>query len=113
MTYSTTTPTLRQKKQAIQRWIVSTSCRCVMLGMVVLFGFLYILETNAVSTKGYEISDLERQVESLQQEQQRVAVQIAQYQSMKSIEERMVGMNLVAAADVQYVNVVGTAVARR
>ncbi len=113
MTYSSTTPTLRQQRQAIQRWIFSASCRFTLLTIVVLFGILYIVETNSVSTKGYEISDLERRLETLQQEHQRLTVEIAGYRSMKSIEERVKGMNLVSATDVQYVNVVGTAVARR
>lgn len=109
----TKTPTMREKRQAIHQWILGRSCRLCLLVVLGVFSVLYIIETNAVSTKGFAISDLERKIETLEQEQQRLNVEIAKSRSMKSVEERLQKMNMVAAADVQYVSVVGTAVARR
>jgi cell division protein FtsL len=78
-----------------------------------VFGVLYVLQTNSLSTKGYEIGDLQRQISALQHDNEGVEVDIASYRSMKSIQERLKKLSLVDATDTQYVNVVGTAVAER
>ena len=106
-------PTLREKRLAVQRWCVSTTCRGLVLALIFVFGLLYLFKVNTVSTQGFVISDLESKIEQLERENKRLDVQIASGRSMKSIETRLEGMNLVVAADMQYVTPVGTAVARR
>ncbi|HYE59706.1 MAG TPA: septum formation initiator family protein [Candidatus Kapabacteria bacterium] len=105
--------TMREKRKALQLWMVSTTSRVVLCGCVILFGVLYILETSAISTKGYEMSDLQKQIQELEQENERIDVAIADHRSMESIERRVKDLNLVLAGDVTYVSPVGTAVARR
>lgn len=111
--YIKSRPTLRQKRQAVQRWFVSTSCRAVLLGCMVLFGILYLAKVNSVSTQGLVISDLEDAIVELERDNKKLDVQIASYRSMQSVESRLGNMNLVAAGEKQYVTSVGTAVARR
>ncbi len=106
-------PTLRQKRLAVQRWFVSTTCRAFLLGCILVFGVLYLFKVNTVSTQGFVISDLEGQIIELERENKRLDVKIASNRSMKSVEERLQGMEFVAAGDMQYVTPVGTAVALR
>ena len=106
-------PTLREKRLSVQRWFVSTTCRGLLLGCIVVFGVLYLFKVNTVSTQGFVISDLEGQIIELERENKRLGVQIASHRSMKSVEERLQGMEFVAAGDMQYVTPVGTAVALR
>ena len=105
--------TLREKHQQIRQWMVSTTFRVILLVIIFLFGFLYIWQTNTVSTKGYELTDLERKVEALKRENSRLQVEIAQHTSMQSVQQRLQGTDLVAITDIQYVRPVGTAVAKR
>ncbi|HBB38534.1 MAG TPA: hypothetical protein DEP63_04180 [Candidatus Magasanikbacteria bacterium] len=105
-------PTLREKKLAVQRWLVSTTFRTMLLGAIVLFGVLYLFKVNTVSTQGFVISDLEVEIQELERENQRLDVQIASYRSMHSLEARLESTDLVAASDMQYLIPVGTAVAR-
>lgn len=79
----------------------------------IVFGIMYIVQTNSISTRGYEMSDLENQITSLEQENQKLEFQIASNKSMKSIQSRLAGTELVAANNFQYGSLVGTAMAMR
>ena len=105
--------TMRERRIAIRQWLLSTSFRAVLVTVVALFGVMYVVQISSASTKGYEISDLNKQIQSLEQENQRLEFEVATHRSMKSIQERLQGTNLVVADDIQYVTLVGTAVAMR
>ena len=103
----------KQAETAINfQWLFSKTSRFVLLGATSLLGFLYLIQTSALATKGYDITDLQRQVRGLEHDTQSLDWQIAQYQSMGSIQERLKAMDLVAATDVNYVSA-GAVVAKR
>lgn len=111
--YCNTQTTLREKHKKVRQWMVSTTFRVMLVCTILFFGFLYIWQTNTVSTKGYALTDLERKVEELKQENSRLQVEIAKHTSMQSVQQRLQTTDLVAITDVQYVRPVGTAVAKR
>ncbi len=96
-----------------KHWMSSTSVRLLVLFIFVIGSLLYVLQTSAVSTTGYEITAMQKQIQSLKQENQRVQFDIATHRSMKSIQARLSGLRMVAADEVEYINVPGGAVARR
>lgn len=79
----------------------------------IIFGVMYIVQTSSISAKGYEMSDLEDQITSLEQENQKLEFKIASNKSMKSIQNRLAGTELVVADSYQYGSLVGTAMAMR
>lgn len=93
--------------------MVSASFRFGLIVFIVIFGFLYVWKTNSVSTKGYEISDLETHIKQLEQENRKLQVHIAEYSSMQSIQQRLAGADLVPTDHVEYVTLVGSTVAQR
>lgn len=97
----------------MKRMFLSSSFRAGLMVFIALFGTMYVLQTTAVSTKGYVISDLERQVRTLKQETKQLNVDIATHSSMKSIQARLENHNLVSVGQVTYINPVGSAVAIR
>ena len=105
-------PTLREKRRAVQTWLVSTTFRSMLLVAIMVFGVLYLFKVNTVSSQGFVITDLQDQIVELERENQRLDVQIASYRSMNSLEARPEGTDLVVASDIVYVTPVGTAVAR-
>lgn len=105
--------TQREKRIAIKKWMVSTWFRAGLIVAIIVFGVLYIIEMSSVSTKGFVISDLQKQLQTLEHETRALDVEISKYRSIKSIEERLQGMDLVYATQVDYVTPVGTVVARR
>lgn len=106
-------PTLRQKKHEARKWLLSATCRFAFGAFVVVFGILYVAQTNAFSTKGYEINEIEGQIQALEQENQKLEFEIATHGSMQSIQSRLPSLDLVAVDGVKYVTLTGSAVARR
>lgn len=104
---------MQQERLALKQFVFSRTCRMILIGCFALFGVLYIMQTSSVSTKGFEISELQGQVRMLENETRSLDVEIAQYRSMKSIQQRLDGMELVEAHNIEYVTPVGTAVALR
>ena len=102
-----------EQKRRLGDWAIGKAPRQFLLVLMVLFALGYVIQTSAVSTKGYDISDLQKHVRTMRQEEQTLELQIAEYRSMASIQERLKAMNLVAAGDVQYVSEAGAVVARR
>ncbi|MFH1286226.1 MAG: hypothetical protein ABII02_00555 [Candidatus Magasanikbacteria bacterium] len=110
--FATKKQTMREKKMAMKKWVVSAAFRTSLIVCIVVFGVLYLFQTNAVSSRGYELSDLESQIESLEKETQKLEVEISKYRSMESIQERLEGMEMVVAGNIDYV-AQRSAVARR
>jgi len=105
--------TLREKKCAWQEMLLGKTCRIFCLIFVVVFGLLYVLKVSTLSAKGCEITDLEKQIQTLQNENQKLEFEIATNRSMKSIEERLKSMNLVVADKIEYVTIAGNSIARK
>jgi len=106
-------PTMREQKHAVQSLLVSTSFRISLIAFALIFGVLYVLQTATVSTKGYEISDLEQHLTELERETKKLDVQIAEHRSMHSIENRLARLNMVPADQMVYVSSGVPAVAKR
>ena len=73
----------------------------------------YMMNVSAISARGYDLAALERDVEELKRENQRLQFEIAKHQSMASIEARLPDLELVAADGVEYVDAGRAIVARR
>lgn len=105
--------TLRSKRLAVEQWMRGTRVRMFLVALIALFGVLYIGQTSSVSTKGFEISDLQKQIRELEQQTRSIDVEIAQHRSMVSIQNRLSDKGFVPAGQPQYIDVVGSAVVRR
>ena len=111
--YKNKNQTMREKRMAVRQWLVSTTFRGVLLTVIAVFGVMYVAQTSSASTKGYDMRDLEKQIQSLEHETQRLEFEIATHRSMQSIQTRLAGLNMVSADNVEYATLVGTAVAMR
>lgn len=111
--YSRNRVTMREKRIRRRRWMVGNTLRVITVTMITLFGFLYVIQTNASSAKGYALSDLENQIRDLKREEDKLEVEIATHQSMQKIQERLPDTDLVAVDKVEYLTAVGQVVAQR
>lgn len=105
--------TLRQKRMAWREMFLSSTCKYAIMVFIVFFSILYVLQTSSISAKGFAMSDLEKQIQILENENQKVEFQIATHRSMKSIEERLKSMNLVVVDNAQYATLAGNALTMR
>ena len=105
--------TLIQKRTALKNLMLNTMFRATLLVTVCLFGVMYLFQTSSLSTKGYTISELERQVQKLEQENRRLEVNISEHRSIASVMQRLEEKDFVNTEVLTYVSDFGTAVAVR
>jgi len=113
MKYKGKKQSLRQQRVALKRLAMSHTARVALFVFCVVAGFLYIWQTNTVSTKGYMITELEQNIRQLEYENRKIEVEIAEKSSLTSVEQRLDDVKLVAVDHVEYVDVLGGAVAQR
>jgi cell division protein FtsL len=111
--YASSLQIKKENESAWRKWFESTTFRVFILVVLAVLGVLYIVQTSSISTKGYAISDLQKQVKILEQDNRALQVKVAENRSMNSIQSRLKGMNLVSALDVEYMMPTGNTVARR
>lgn len=70
--------------------------------LVCLLSLFYLAQSNKISTKGYEIRELEEKLEALQEENHKLELKAAELQSVKYIEEEVKHLNMVPVEEVIY-----------
>jgi hypothetical protein len=86
----------RKVRASTRRWFLVP-----LLGIIV-FGLLYVFVVNHTASQGYQMRDLEQQISTLERETKVLKLNVAELQSMESIGSRIVGMEFVPVAEVQY-----------
>lgn len=105
--------TMRQKKQAWQKMLFSSTFRFGVLSLICVFGVLYVMQTSSLSAKGYEMNDLEKKIQILEQDNSKLDCDIAEHKSMKNIETRLKTLELVSTDNTEYATVADNEVAMR
>lgn len=78
-----------------------------LVALVCALGVFYIFEVNNLATKGYEIDKLEKQLNDLKKENDRLQIEAAELKSMYNIEEKTKELNMIVPKDVSYMNLPG------
>jgi len=104
---------MREQKSALRKFFIGKAFRILMLGLILVGGFFYVLQISAVSTKGYEISSLTRQIQDLEIENRSLEVKVAEYRAIENIESRLAQANFISVEGVEYLSGFGHTVARR
>lgn len=99
-------------------WRVPTSIdtmkvRALLIISVLFIGCGFIMKTSELSTTGYHIHDLEKQVASLEGDAERLQMEIATLQSMPNINRRLQSMNMVQPEAVTYLTNGSVVVAKK
>src|SRR3989338_3022211 len=95
-------------------WLMSTKMKLVLVSLVPVLAFGYVYQINTVSTSGYIIHNLEKKVQAVSIETRQLETQVAEHQSMVSIQKRLSDLAMIMAPKVTFVNTaVATPVAQR
>jgi hypothetical protein len=78
------------------------------LCLIAIMGAFYLVQVNRATTKGYEIRDLEKRINVLEEDTRKAELEVAELQSLDSIEQRMETLGMVPVERIQYVKVPGT-----
>ncbi len=81
----------------------TTNIGAIVLGLCCLLTIAYLIQVNNFSTKGYEISNLEKQISQLREEQKTLEVQTAELQSLQRIQSDPAIVNMVPVSTISYV----------
>ncbi|HQF56964.1 MAG TPA: hypothetical protein PK831_00445 [Candidatus Magasanikbacteria bacterium] len=103
----------REIKMQWRKRFLNSSVSLTVFFVGILFGIMYMVQINSISTKGYEMNELENKITLLERENQKIQFHLASSKSMQSIQSRLVGTELIVADNFQYDSLVGTAMAMR
>lgn len=79
--------------------------------LLIIFGLAYFWQINNISTQGFQMKELEKNIQLLKEENQKLELEAARQQSMLNIDEQVQELGLVAVDKVEYLRPVGPAVA--
>jgi len=105
--------TMRQKKEKALQFLLGCTFRVCLFVFVLVMGVLYVGHMSSASTKGYTLSQLQGEIENLENENQKLQYDISQYRSMESILNRLEGKEFVSLDQPVYVSLTGNKVAVR
>ena len=102
------------RKPAKERTFVAGSAQInlVSLAFVMIIGTfmcgaIYLYQVNSIATKGYEVRDLESQIQDLNKENKKMEIHEVELRSMYNIEKASQDLNLVNSDAVTYVELNG------
>lgn len=70
-------------------------------------GAFYLYQVNGIATKGYEIRELENEIQELNKESKKMEIHEVELRSMYNIEKASQDLNLVNSGEVAYVEING------
>lgn len=105
--------TMRQKRLRLNQFIVGTGFRAGLLALTLVLMTCHVLKMSSVSTQGYQISKLQKQIQQLEDDKQKIDIDVAKLSSMTSIQERIQQMQMVPVEKPQYLTYHGSSVAQR
>ena len=81
---------------ALPAWLTGRASRIVLGAVVMIMAVAYAVQINSLSTSGYAIHTLEKQISGLESELQTMNTDIAAAQSLTTIQKRIAGLSLVS-----------------
>lgn len=81
--------------------------------VVSIISFSYILQTNSIATKGYEVEEYEQKLEDLQNDFKNMKAVEAELRSMKQLDQERVKLSAVSSGDIDFIDTSDTSVAMR
>lgn len=101
------------QKEAILHVTDPRIINALLLVGIFMFFIAYIFFNNAASTKGFFIKSLEKKIITLENEHQKLSLEVVAGQSMNTVETRINGLGFIPVGRIDYVNAAGGAVAVR
>ncbi len=85
----------------------------LMVGLFVSSMVVYLAEVNNIAAKGFQVRDLENQIEKLASENEKLQVQAIEMRSMTDLSTKVQELGMVPVNDITYYDTTGQLVAVR
>jgi len=104
---------LGRRKKMISRKIATgpVTLAVALIFLVCLLSLFFLAQVFQSSTKGYEISELESDMEALKEQNKVLEIQAAELRSFETIKNEAEKLNMVQANKIVYIKQSGTSVA--
>lgn len=89
-------------KRRAENLVSTKAFNISVLAAIIFFGFLYFFEINALGTKGYQIRNLEQQINKVQEDQKNLQIKASDLQSINRIQEQAQALNFVPTGNIIY-----------
>jgi len=73
----------------------------------------YLFEVNRIAAQGFQIRELENQIYSMQEENEKLSIQMVEMQSMSAVESRIENMAMIPVDNIAYYDSASPVVARK
>lgn len=87
--------------------------RAIIFSFLVIFSLAYFWQVTSLSIKGFQIKNLDKQIQQLKKDNQKLELEITVEEAMMNVDARIKSLNLVAVQKVEYLNAVSPVVALR
>jgi len=79
----------------------------IFLAAIFLSGIFYLYQVNSLATQGFEIKDIEKNIQAIEKENKQLQIKEIELRSMNNIEKATEELNLVNSSNVTYIEVAG------
>lgn len=79
----------------------------VLAFLIIMAGSFYLYQVNDLATKGFEVRDLEKRIQSLEKEEKQMQIREVELRSMYNIEKSTEDLNLVNPSNITYLEING------
>lgn len=93
---------LSQKWESGVALFDTTRARFLLIGLIVVFGLVYLWIVNSAATSGFYLSDLERKTARMEDDYRKLLVQETELRSLSHIQEQSKDMALVPVETMEY-----------
>lgn len=93
--------------------LTSIMAKLTVTSVVVILIGGYITQIGSLTTSGYEIAALEKQISSLNYETKRLNSELASHQSISSVQKRLNEISMKPVKEIKYLKAEDTSVAQR
>lgn len=93
------------QNMSLPAWMVGKAAKLVVLVLLVVVSVGYMAQVNTLSTSGYVIRDLQDQMQQISDDTEKINEQVASYQSMNSIQNRLANLGLVTSTNISFLKV--------
>ncbi len=87
--------------------------RAAFLTLTIAGAFFYVFQINSVTTSGYTIGQLQKQINALETENRQIAVRVAEIQSIAKLSSELQNRGYVPIDRVEYASIGASMVAKR
>ncbi|PIT88281.1 MAG: hypothetical protein COU29_03375 [Candidatus Magasanikbacteria bacterium CG10_big_fil_rev_8_21_14_0_10_36_32] len=94
-------------------WLVGRGMRVICLFLLTVVSVAYIGAISRAAGSGYQMKSLQKRVDNLQMEIQKIDVDIAGQNSMSSLEKRLQETDMILVKNIKYIVISGSEMAKQ